>query len=234
MKRRKGPDEIIDERVPVLKQRFRKVLRLNVFSFLLFILVIIGYLVKIPLLEMDESINDSIIRLETPFLVDVFTLITYVGNFASLILISLIVIVVLLFKKKWNSLLVYMPSMLSGFIAYPVLKAIFLRPRPEGRLIEVIGTALPSGHAMMTIILFGSLIYCFRRHIGNGILKNLFTAGCIVMFLLVGFSRIYLQVHWTSDVIAGFAVGLFILTLYILVFDHLLSWTKIRSSEMGK
>ena len=209
-------------------RRFRLILGLNILSVLVFLVMVIAYLAGSSFQGMDNWVNDGMSSLENGFLVEVFTLITYIGNVLSLIVMTLIVIVILLFKKRWNQLVVFMPSMLSGWITYPVLKALIQRARPEGPLVEVWGHALPSGHASMSMIMFAGMIYCFRGDIVKRFQRRSFTFYCVALIVLVGFSRIYLSVHWLTDVLAGYGLGLFLLTGFILLFDHLHPWTRIR------
>ena len=85
-----------------------------------------------------------------------------------------------------------------------VLKNFFLRPRPnEFRLIEETGYSFPSGHAMASTAFYGLLIYIAHEKIENKILRNTICIMLGLLILLISISRIYVGVHYTSDVIAG-------------------------------
>lgn len=98
-----------------------------------------------------------------------------------------------------------------------LLKAVFHRARPIEQLVPVPGYAFPSGHAFMAVILYGFLIHwvwTFVRSLGKRIGV---TVGCVAMILLIGASRVYLNVHWPSDVLGGYAIGLVCLLSVIAV-----------------
>jgi len=99
-----------------------------------------------------------------------------------------------------------------------ILKNIVERPRPnEFRIIDETGYSFPSGHSMASMAFYGLLIYFAYRYIEN---KKIRTVICTVLSLLIpliGFSRIYLGVHYTSDVIAGFLVS----TVYLILFTSI-------------
>src|SRR3989339_573754 len=87
--------------------------------------------------------------------------------------------------------------------------------------------------SQLTDLIFGLIrifislvLFIFAEKIKNQWLRNLFIAGDIFLIILVGFSRIYLKVHWFSDALAGFALGLFWLTFLILVFRIIVSLIK--------
>lgn len=105
--------------------------------------------------------------------------------------------------------------------------------RPENMLIFVDGKSFPSGHATMATIFFAMLSYIFINTAHKRILKILYSSLMIVLFLLVGFSRVYLNVHWLSDIIAGFSLGLFWLSLSVLVLRYINVVTR-KGFKVGK
>jgi undecaprenyl-diphosphatase len=123
-------------------------------------------------------------------------------------LIILSAILYFLNKKKHANLLIS-ASVIGGFSIY-VLKHIFSRARPLNVLVEETSFSFPSGHALFSIILFGILIYfCASIKSKNKII--IYKTSCIFAILLIGLSRLYLNAHWFSDIIAGYCFGLFLL-----------------------
>jgi len=99
------------------------------------------------------------------------------------------------------------------------LKFFFNRPRPLIPLLkEVPGLSFPSGHAFMSLTFFGLIIYFIHRKVANKWLKWTAIVFLMLMIFLVGLSRVYLRVHYASDVIAGFCFGIisFIILLSLL------------------
>jgi len=166
----------------------------------------------------DLVISSKVNLLWNPVLNQIFIFITDLGSTISLASLSLILLGILIYKKRWYYSTLFVSGMLGGLGLRVLAKIIFHRARPLDGLIAETGYSFPSGHAMISLIYFSLMLYIFKDDIKNIYLKWIFALGCIMMFLLIGFSRIYLNVHWFSDVIAGFALGLFWITLLILVY----------------
>ncbi len=199
---------------------------LNIFSLYLFTKMIEDVIDKELVTKLDVWLNAKIVLLWNPLLNKIMIFVTNIASPSNLLILSLILLGILVYKKKWyySSLLFF--SMLGGLLFEILTKFIIHRARPENALVDVSGYSFPSGHATMAIIFFSLLLYAFKDDIKNKTLRYSFIIGNIVLFLLIGFSRVYLNAHWFSDVIAGFALGLFWLTLLILVFKIIISLSK--------
>lgn len=124
---------------------------------------------------------------------------------ANLILISYFLIVA---KQTWLSIRVLAIS-LSSLVLMLLLKALFGRQRPLSPLLKAArGLSFPSGHALMSVAFFGINIYWVLHAVLPYWLKILIASFLVILILLIGFSRVYLRVHYASDVIAGFMIGL--------------------------
>ena len=134
-----------------------------------------------------------------------------------------------LYKRYWRYAVITLTSVGGGFVLNGIMKALFVRARPETVFIIETGYSFPSGHAVAAAIFFTLVIYIFARKIQSIVWRELFVVGCVALALLVGFSRIYLGVHWFSDVVAGIGFGLFWTTLMILAVRYAgLFITKVR------
>ena len=169
-------------------------------------------------IKLDVLVNAKIALLHTPLLTKIMTVITNLGSAISLVTLSSVTFVLLAYKKRWQNALLLAVSMLTGLGAELLIKLITHRARPENALIAASGYSFPSGHATMTLIFFLLLIYFFKDSIKEKLWKYFFIISSITLTLLVGFSRIYLNVHWLSDVVGGFALGLLWFMLSIFVF----------------
>ena len=111
------------------------------------------------------------------------------------------------------------------------LKTIFLRPRPDvvPHLVDVSNTSFPSGHAMNSAIVFLTLATLIARTQPDRPVRIYIQGAAIVLSLLIGVSRIYLGVHWPSDVVAGWCVGALWATLCSLVFHGAISTSDARN-----
>lgn len=100
-------------------------------------------------------------------------------------------------------------------VANLVLKALVARPRPEGfRLAQASGFSFPSGHSMAAMAFFGLIIWFVWRYERNPRMRAGFTAAFSFIILMIGVSRVYLGVHYASDVVGGFCAALIWLALY--------------------
>jgi undecaprenyl-diphosphatase len=96
------------------------------------------------------------------------------------------------------------------------LKQFFNRPRPLTPLLEPVnGLSFPSGHALMSVTFYGLLIVLVWENTAARFKKWIVTILLLLLISLIGFSRVYLRLHYFSDVIAGFAAGMIWLTLSI-------------------
>ena len=134
------------------------------------------------------------------------------GTFFS---IALTVILFIVIKNKKVPLTIFI-NLCCATILNILLKNIIQRPRPIGfRLIEETGYSFPSGHSMVSMAFYGYLIYLIYKNVKNKYWKWLGIIGLSILIIAIGVSRIYLGVHYTSDVIAGFLVSIAYLIVFI-------------------
>lgn len=171
--------------------------------------------------NLDIWLNERVTHLWSPQLNEVMIFITNIASPLNLSLFSIFLLVVLFIKKKWYYSILLVTGMTGGVLFKLLIKFLMQRERPLNALIEASGYSFPSGHATMAIIFFVTLLFAFKDEIKNSFLKLIFTGTTVLAFLLVGLSRVYLNVHWFSDVLAGFALGMFWLTLLVLVFQYI-------------
>lgn len=137
--------------------------------------------------------------------------ITSLGSSTILTIIVLLVVLFLLLKKEYRSIIYVLSASIGGGILVQVLKFIFSRERPDTALYlaSEITMSFPSGHSAMSAVVYLSLAVLISR-IENSRKSRIFiiTAALIISFI-VGLSRIYLSVHYPTDVLAGWMIGLF-------------------------
>ncbi|MEX2592693.1 MAG: phosphatase PAP2 family protein [Anditalea sp.] len=169
----------------------------------------------------DDYFTHQIQSFHHPSLIPVFQFITHMGDrFAYLIFIIAIGLFFFLKHGKWTftiqTVLVLMLSSLSNL----VLKRVINRDRPSlEHLVAVSTLSFPSGHAMSAMAFYGFLIYlCIRLSMPLW-LKMILSFALGLLILLIGISRIYLGVHFPSDVLAGFIGGLIWVTFCAILFN---------------
>ena len=101
-----------------------------------------------------------------------------------------------------------------------VIKHIIRRPRPNVlRLVEESGYSFPSGHSMVSMAFYGIIIYLVYKNVSNKYLKWILIILLSLLILSIGFSRIYVGVHYFTDVAGGFLMGLAYLIIYINIYN---------------
>lgn len=180
-------------------------------SFALVVFVMLGYLVKFypEVLQPFDTKIQSAIRGDLPLpLTTFFKAITVIGNTGTQIVIA-ITAVLSLFLKKWYAEALYVMAN-SIFVAICILslKYIYQRPRPSiSHLVHASGYSFPSGHSMGTFLIIGSfLVICFQR-LNSKVIKWTVAIFLGLLIVCIGLSRIYLGVHYPTDVIAGFVLA---------------------------
>ncbi len=184
----------------------------------IFILILINISNLKEIIKLDKYISQNIISIQNPVANIILWPITNLMHPVIFIMISFILFTTLIYKKRKKEALFSLCIILAGYLLKAIIKSLIKRQRPMNSLIEASGYSFPSGHAMLSIILFSLIIYFLKDDIKNKIQKNLFITANIFLILLIGFSRIYFNVHWFSDVIGGFSLGLFLVLLSILLF----------------
>jgi undecaprenyl-diphosphatase len=134
---------------------------------------------------------------------------TALGGIAPLVLIASLAVIFLLMKGRRGSALLVALSLSGGVIISQVLKAFYDRDRPPDifRGEEVINASFPSGHAMLSTITYLTLGALLAQAMDRRRLKVFIFTAAVLIAALVGISRVYLAVHWASDVLAGWSLG---------------------------
>lgn len=151
-------------------------------------------------------------------------------HFITVVSLGLIFYFLFVRRHKWYSLKV--PVIALGSITLNlILKFFFNRPRPlVPHLVDSSGLSFPSGHAMVSASFYGLLIYLVWHHVQTRWLRNVLMVLMVAMVVLIGFSRVYLHVHYATDVMAGFAAGF----LWVIIAIFALRWLERYSRRKLK
>lgn len=206
-----------------MKERIKDFIIKNLKWIILFI-CLIGFLALAEDVFNKEIMKGDIIgyKVVSTFLISDFAtpiakFITNFGGAIFLIILTILLIVVLKNKKVGLSICT---NLVVVTILNQLLKRLLQRPRPtEFRIIEENGYSFPSGHSMVSMAFYGYLIYLIYRFVKNKYLKWISIVLLSLLICLIGISRIYLGVHYTSDVLGGFLISISYLVIYISVFN---------------
>ncbi len=185
-------------------------------------------LIREDFFSFDKAVISTVRSFSSETMDAVMVFITELGSSFTLGTLLLVGMILLFLKRKDKlASLFFFLVVAGGGLVNSLLKNLFERERPNvNRLIEIDGFSFPSGHSMGSMLFYGFLVYLLfrsqqsmQRKIGLGILI------CIII-LLIGISRIYLGVHYPSDVLAGFIAGFIWLSICIIVLEAAYKWKK--------
>lgn len=192
---------------------------LVLFICLIGILIIVMDLLQQRIIEKDMFVYNFIAtHFISDFSLPIVKFITNLGSATFIVLLSILLLLTI--KNKLTGLIIFLNSAICG-ILNQVLKIIVQRPRPVGyRLIDEKGYSFPSGHSMVSAAFYGFIIYLVYKNIKNKYIKYSIITILILLILCIGISRVYLGVHYASDVIAGFLISICYLIIFISIVNN--------------
>jgi undecaprenyl-diphosphatase len=160
-----------------------------------------------PEIPFDPFLQCAILGFRAPMMTRAMTLLTYTANWQFITGICLILLI-LPWTRRFPGLILSASPLFSTLL-YKLIKEILQRPRPEEalHLIQQGGFSFPSGHAMTGLVFYGLVLYFLLNSIKNSRTRRVLLAVGVVYIFFIGFSRIYLGVHYPSDVMAGWCLG---------------------------
>ena len=199
---------------------------------LIFIEIAEGIAVNSRLSIVDATITNSIKTNISVAPLQIFSVVTHFGDRPVLFTIGALVTVLLWHAHRRSLAIAWVIALAGNAVLNPVLKQFFerLRPLNEHGVANALGWSFPSGHASGAMVTYGMLAYVAVRMLPL-MWRLPVLLGLISLVLTVGFSRIFLQVHFMSDVAAGFASGLAWLTLCILTIELIERYRRIKGSS---
>lgn len=202
-----------------LKKRFEKAaftgLPLTIFSavFLIFLGTFFGIteavVNSLAIVKIDNSFEQFLYALRTPLGANIFYVITNFAGQSTVIVLGIAAALYLLFKKE----LLYLYTLILIFAGAEssvyLIKILINRPRPIADIAYYIenSASFPSGHSMTAMAFFGFITYYIVRHVSGKNNRSIVIMLGSLLILLIGFSRLYLGVHFLSDVLGGFLIG---------------------------
>jgi membrane protein DedA with SNARE-associated domain/membrane-associated phospholipid phosphatase len=162
-----------------------------------------------PIVRFDRALDDYLHARATPPLTTFFLIVTALGSIEAMVLLGVIVAAILAWRRRWIFLGSWLAAVAGSAFLNQLLKGLFERPRPyfEHPLLIEPSYSFPSGHAMESFVVYGMLAYFAVLALRSWKARVAVVCGAALLVMLIGFSRIYLGVHYFSDVLAGYAAG---------------------------
>ena len=184
-----------------------------VINIILFIILTILVFTKVTE-PIDSAVESFILGIRHNHLTNIMRIFTNISSSYSLIVITFLIILIAIIRNKRlpiNTIVNLICSYLTSYI----FKIILRRPRPTGEfLTNAGGFSYPSGHTMVSFAFFTFVAISAYEKINNKLIKVLIRIFTPILILIIGFSRIYLGVHYTTDIIGGYLLG----TAYLMIF----------------
>ncbi len=186
--------------------------------------------------QFDDAAYQYIRNLASPFVDSFMLTVTSLGNRQFVIFPALGLMAFYLFIKPHRWYAIKIPAVAVGSItANLILKALYDRARPTVfQMIEASGLSFPSGHAMFNLSFYGLLIYIVQKEVGNKFIRHGLSIVLFLLIISIGVSRVYLGVHYASDVLAGFSAGFLWLVIALYVTGNIEKRVKKRQQELAK
>ena len=194
-------------------QRRKKLLLVNILSLVLFMIMLVNVVWQTSLVELDHWVNSHMDMLRSDALVPVVKMVTDINGFVGAVFFALLVAGVFLWYKWFREIRFFLSSTLGATILFAMVKAMVERSRPLSSVVEVSGYSFPSGHTTMATAMAFALYFILKEKTVSGVVQFGLLVAAFGWALLIGWSRLYLDVHWFTDVVGGFGLGLFWVTL---------------------
>jgi undecaprenyl-diphosphatase len=203
-------------------------------------LFLFTFIIHEVLLQKEEAVDNSIFQFLSAYVINerLTGFMKTVTHFASATFLQIAyagLVVLYLIKKNWKRAVEIAVIGIGGFVVNYFMKLSFRRIRPPHPLIERLQNfSFPSGHATSAFIFYGLLTYLIWKTKISRPYKYIIGFILILFSIIIGFSRVYLRVHYPSDVVAGFCIGFAWLLLTIYLFERLKKKTDIQQTEAGR
>jgi membrane-associated phospholipid phosphatase len=200
-------------------------------SSLMFAWLAVGVAGGGPIVGVDNAVAAWLHAHASGLATGVLSTVTQLGGASVLLMITVFAAVALLLRRRLAHAALMGAALAGGEALNMALKAAFERPRPQfsDPLATAAGFSFPSGHAMVSLTVYGALAFVIAAGLGSRWARVVVLGSALALVIAIGFSRVYLGVHYVSDVVAAYCAGLawlMVCTLGLLG----ASWLRERST----
>jgi len=177
---------------------------LVIFLFMFYNVVSLG-----PMMSLDAWISEHVVSIQSPTYTKIVLFITNINGVLGSAIISALFILFLLAKKSYKAVQFYLVSFLGASALFTLIKIWVERARPVLKIVDEQGLSFPSGHATMSMTMALLFYFIIVKNMVPSLSRTLLLLVCIFWPLIIVFTRIYLNVHWFTDTVAGLSLGVF-------------------------
>ena len=213
-----------------------------IFFTILFFTILKSYIGQDRLIQIDLRIINLVNQFRTPVIDKLMLFITHLAKGENITVGVIVVSIIFILKRNWHYLSTLLISVIGSEIFVHILKNIICRPRPP--LVNALMTestySFPSGHTFAAISFYGLLVFFILQSEKNRFLKKISFFLGLTLIIWISISRVYLGVHWPSDVLASLVIGIIWLTIFItstkikLKFTHFPKKQKLKAKNITK
>ena len=198
-----------------MEKKVKSIIELIIVCILIVLWIYLAFnVINIGVLKLDEigyNLVSSYLISES-----ITPIVKIITQFGGVTFIAILTIILMISIKDKNQKKIISLNIISAALIIYAIKNIIQRQRPiSNRIINETGYSFPSGHSMASMVFYGFLIYLINKNVKNKYVKFILTILLTLLIMLIGISRIYLGVHYTSDVLAGFLLG--IIHVYVII-----------------
>ncbi len=202
------------KRHTVVRNRTRRLLAMNITALIFFSMIAYSVVHAGVITGLDTLASIVVKNIRVQPVTIFMQIITNLGSVVALMLLTIIASIFLYFKKQYRDSILLIITMLSGLVVNVLLKATIARARPAEALLFVDSYAFPSGHAFLTTVMVAALVMTVVPFMN---LKKYFVVTCVILASIICISRVYLGVHYASDVLGGIFLGIFWMSFVFLL-----------------
>ncbi len=191
----------------------------NLFGLSLFAVMLVNVVYDGRLLMLDAWISGHMHLLREPWFDPIVKMITDINGIFGAAIFSVLVVVLFAWLKWYRDIVFYLSVTLGATGVFVLVKQLVVRSRPESAIVEIGGYSFPSGHTTMATAMAFALYFILSGKTQNRTVKACLFLIALGWSLLIALTRLYLGVHWFSDVIGGFGLGLFWVTAVGMLFS---------------